>query len=67
MEYTKVQHLSLFFIYIYINDIPQRLILNVDADQSSIIIYHPEGKYFQNSVNDVIYDKNKWFKTSKLM
>jgi hypothetical protein len=35
-------------------------------DDSSIIISHPETGYFQNQVNDVSDDLNKWFIANKL-
>jgi hypothetical protein len=36
------------------------------ADDTSIIIYHPDSDSFQNSINDVFADLNNWFKANKL-
>jgi hypothetical protein len=36
------------------------------ADDTCIIIYHPDSNYFQNSINDVFADLNNWFKANKL-
>jgi hypothetical protein len=36
------------------------------AGDTSIIIYHPDTNCFQNSVNDVFTDVNKWFKANKV-
>jgi hypothetical protein len=73
MEFLKVQYLVIFFS----SYIPQ--IMNSQskpilfADDTSIIIYHPDSDSFQNSsdsfqnsINDVFADLNSWFKTSKL-
>jgi hypothetical protein len=38
-------------------------ILFVDT---SIIIYHPESDYFQNSINDAFAGLNRWFKANEL-
>jgi hypothetical protein len=56
---------------LYINDLPQ--IINSQtkpilfADDTSIIIYHPDSDYIHNSFNDVFADLNNWFKTNKLI
>jgi hypothetical protein len=59
---------SLSFL-LYINDLPQ--IINSQSkpilftDDISIIIYHPDSDYFQNSIN-VFASLNKRFKANKL-
>jgi hypothetical protein len=52
----------------YINDLPQVILSPsiYSAVDTSIIIYHPDSNYFQNFVNDVFADLNKWFKANKL-
>jgi hypothetical protein len=62
--------LSPLLFLLYINNLLQ--IINSQskpilfADDTSIIIYHPDSNYFQNSVNDVFADLNNWFKANKL-
>jgi hypothetical protein len=36
------------------------------ADDTSVVISHPEIDYFQNCMNDVIPSLKKWFKANKL-
>jgi ABC-type glucose/galactose transport system permease subunit len=36
------------------------------TDNTSIIIYHPESDYLQNSINNLFATLNKWFKVNKL-
>lgn len=35
-------------------------------DTSIIIMYHPDGNYFQNFINYVFANLYKWFKANKL-
>jgi hypothetical protein len=65
MEFLKVLYLVLFFSsYISMISFQSKPILF--ADDTSIIIYHPDSDYFQNSINDVFADLNKWLKANKL-
>jgi hypothetical protein len=56
---------------LYINDLRQ--IINslskpkLFADDTSIIIHHPDSDYFQNYINDVFTGLNNWFKANKLI
>jgi hypothetical protein len=50
---------------LYINDLPQISKPVLFANDTNIIIYHPDSDNFQNFINDVIADLN-WFKASKL-
>jgi hypothetical protein len=72
MEFLKVQNLVLFFSsyisMIYPNHNSQtKPIFFADDTSIIIIIYHSDSNYFQNSINDVFANLNKWFKTNKLI
>jgi hypothetical protein len=60
----------LFLIYTYINDLSATINSQskpiLFADDTSIIIAHPELVYLQNIMNDVFTNPNKWFKANKL-
>jgi hypothetical protein len=62
--------LGCLLFLMYISDLP--LAINTQskpilfADDTSVIIYHPENNYFQNSINDIFASLNKWLKAVKL-
>jgi hypothetical protein len=60
---------SLTFL-LYITELPPTINFQskpiLFADDTSIIIYHPDNDYFQNSTNDVFASLKRWFKANKL-
>jgi hypothetical protein len=62
--------LSPLLFLIYINDLPATINSQsktiLFADDTSIIITHPELVYLQNIMNDVFVNLNKWYKANKL-
>jgi hypothetical protein len=54
---------------IYINDLPATINSQsksiLFADDTSIIITHPELVYLQNIMNDAFANQNKWFKANR--
>jgi hypothetical protein len=71
MEFLKVQYLVLcFFLDIYINDLPPTINSQskpiIFADDTNIIISHPEIECFQICMNTVFAGLNKWIRANKL-
>jgi hypothetical protein len=66
----QVSILGPLIFFLYINDLPQIIISQCKpilfADDTSIIIYHPDSNYFQNSIDDVFADLNNCFKANKV-
>jgi hypothetical protein len=58
------------FYLLYVNDLPkitdENSKLMVFADYTSIIITCPNPTNFENSVNKIFHDINRWFNTNLL-
>jgi len=76
-EWGKIKHsvpqgsiLDTFFFLIYINDLPN-IIADpskpiVFGDDTSIIIINPSPSKFKEDINNIIYNKNDWFRGNSL-
>ena len=70
MVSLRDQYLAPCFFLLYVNDLPKitdensKLILF--ADDTSIIITSPNPTNFENSVNKIFHDINRWFNTNLL-
>jgi hypothetical protein len=77
-EWDKIKHdvsqgstLGALFFLLCINDLPNKIIADPSkpilfADDTSIVITNPRPSKFKEDINNIIDDKNDWFRSNSL-